>query len=43
MIALAKRRGLIPSAKQLLRAMQSAGLHLDEKLISQILISVGEE
>lgn len=35
-IVLAKKRGLIPSAKQILRAMQAAGLHLDEKLILQI-------
>ncbi|MBI4761153.1 MAG: DUF3368 domain-containing protein [Chloroflexota bacterium] len=42
-IVLAKRRGLIPSAKQLLRALQAAGLHLDEKLISQILMTVREE
>ncbi|MEW6285541.1 MAG: DUF3368 domain-containing protein [Chloroflexota bacterium] len=42
-IVLAKRRGLIPSAKQLLQALQAAGLHLDEKLISQILMTVGEE
>ncbi|MEP0804979.1 MAG: DUF3368 domain-containing protein [Chloroflexota bacterium] len=42
-IVLAKKHGLIPSAKQVLRAMQAAGLHLDEKLISQILISVEEE
>ena len=36
-VILAKKRKLIPSAKQLLREMQSAGLHLDEKIIQQVL------
>jgi len=36
-VVLAKKRGLIPSAKQLVRAMQDVGLRLDDKLIRQVL------
>lgn len=36
-IILAKKRGIIPSAKQLLRAMQEAGLRLDDKTIRHVL------
>ena len=36
-VILAKKRGLIPSARQLLRAMQDAGLRLDDKTIRQVL------
>lgn len=42
-VILAKRRGLIPAVKQILLAMQSVGLHLDEKSIRQVLDAVGEE
>ncbi len=36
-IILAKKRGIIPSAKPLLRAMQEAGLRLDDKTIRHVL------
>lgn len=36
-VVLAKKRGLIPQAKQLLHTMQEVGLRLDEKIIRQIL------
>jgi len=36
-VILAQKRGLIPQAKQLLYAMQEAGLRLDEKTILQVL------
>ncbi|MBI5823047.1 MAG: DUF3368 domain-containing protein [Chloroflexi bacterium] len=43
-VVLAKKRGLVPSAKQLIRAMQDAGLRLDERLVRQVLKeTVGEE
>lgn len=43
-IVLAKKRGLIPSAKQILRTMQETGLRLDEKTIRQVLKeTVGED
>jgi predicted nucleic acid-binding protein len=38
----AKKRGLITSAADVLRALQSAGLHLDERLIETALKKVGE-
>lgn len=36
-VILAKKRGLIPQAKQLLHAMQEVGLRLDERTIRQVL------
>jgi predicted nucleic acid-binding protein len=36
-IILAKKRGLIPQAKQLLHTMQEVGLRLDERTIRQVL------
>jgi predicted nucleic acid-binding protein len=36
-VILAKKRGLIPQAKQLLHTMQEVGLRLDEKTIRQVL------
>ena len=43
-VILAKRRRLIPSAKQTLRTLQETGLRLDEKTIRQVLKeTVGED
>lgn len=43
-VILAKKRGLIPSAKQTLHTMQETGLRLDEKTIRQVLKdAVGED
>jgi predicted nucleic acid-binding protein len=43
-IILAKKRGLIPSAAKVLRAVQEAGLRLDEELIRVVLQqTVGED
>ena len=43
-IILAKKRGLIPSAAKALRAVQEAGLRLDERVVKEALrISVGED
>lgn len=36
-VVLAKKRGVIPSAKSLLHAMQDAGLRLDDALIRKVL------
>jgi predicted nucleic acid-binding protein len=36
-VILAKKRGLIPQAKQLLHTMQEVGLRLDERTIRQVL------
>ena len=36
-VILARKRGLIPQAKQVLRAMQEVGLRLDERTIRQVL------
>jgi predicted nucleic acid-binding protein len=36
-VILAKKRGLIPQAKQLLHTMQEVGLQLDERTIRQVL------
>jgi predicted nucleic acid-binding protein len=37
LVVLAKKRGLIPQAKQILHKMQEVGLRLDEKTIRQVL------
>jgi predicted nucleic acid-binding protein len=43
-VILAKQRGLVPSAAQLLRSLQAAGLRLDEQIIRAALgRTVGEE
>jgi predicted nucleic acid-binding protein len=36
-VILAKKRGLIPQAKQILHMMQEVGLRLDERTIRQVL------
>ena len=36
-VILAKKRGLIPQAKQILHTMQEVGLRLDERTIHQVL------
>lgn len=43
-VILAKKRGLIPHAKQILRTMQEVGLRLDERTIRQVLKeTIGED
>ncbi|MCC6300022.1 MAG: DUF3368 domain-containing protein [Anaerolineales bacterium] len=43
-VILAKKRNLIPSATQLIRAIQDVGLRLDESLVRQVLKeTVGED
>jgi predicted nucleic acid-binding protein len=42
-VILAKKRGLIPSAKQLLNAMQQAGLRLEDKVIRRALEEIVDE
>ncbi len=43
-VILAKKRGLIPLANQMLRTMQEVGLRLDDKTIQQVLKeTVGED
>lgn len=43
-ILLAKQRGLIPSAKDVLRQLQAVGFHLDDALIRKVLAhTVGEQ
>jgi predicted nucleic acid-binding protein len=43
-VILAKKRGLIPSAKQILQAMLEAGIRLDDRIIRQALKeTVGED
>lgn len=43
LVLLAKKRGLIPQAKHLLRTMQETGLRLDETLIRQVLKETVDE
>lgn len=43
-VILARKRGIIPSAKQILQAMREAGLRLDDRIIRQALKeTVGED
>lgn len=42
-VILAKKRGLIPQAKQVLHTMQEVGLRLDEKTIRQVLKETVDE
>jgi predicted nucleic acid-binding protein len=42
-VILAKKRGLIPQAKQLLHTMQEVGLRLDEGMIRQVLKETVDE
>ena len=42
-VILARKRGLIPSAKQILGTMQAVGWRLDENTIRDVLKSIGED